>query len=225
MPTTDFAAAPPLAEHIASYFGLAVPADVRPGTPQPLPPDGCLCLISQRNAKGDLRASLVGPRTEPLVLPVAPGDRWWGVRFWPDVGGAVLAEDPGRLAGHYVSPLSGPAWAVALARALGECRDAESAARVADELLAGPVAAAAPIDPIVRRAVRALIATHGEMSIADVAAGVGISLRQLERRFGAAVGLNPIQFARVRRMRGDLTPLLGATTWSGIESSLERVRP
>jgi transcriptional regulator GlxA family with amidase domain len=79
----------------------------------------------------------------------------------------------------------------------------------------------------VRLAVQALIVTHGEMSIADVAVGTGLSLRQLERRFIAAVGLNPVQYAKLRKMRGDALPLLGSLplSWGGIAESLGGARP
>src|SRR5438132_568376 len=83
--------------------------------------------------------------------------------------------------------------------------DAAAAKSVADRMLADVVKETPPPDPVARRALQALIATHGEIAIAEVAAGVGLSLRQLERRFGAAVGLDPVQFAKIRKMRGELT--------------------
>jgi hypothetical protein len=227
MPIAEFEPAPQLATHIASYWGMSAPAGMRADSLQSLPPDGCITLVSQRTPKGDVRAALVGPRSEPFQLPLRPGDRVWAVRFWPDAGGVVLDTDPRRLAGHFVSPLSDPPWALYLLRSLAGCRDEEAACRVANEQLAAPVAAAASLDAAIRMAVQALIVTHGEMSIADVADGVGLSLRQLERRFLAVVGLNPIQFARIRRMRGDLGPLLGAgpATWNAVAPELAVARP
>jgi AraC-like DNA-binding protein len=149
------------------------------------------------------------------------------VRFWPDSGGMVMCENPERLAGHFVQPLGEPEWAVLLLRALGECCDAASAAEVADRMLAVVVEGTPPPDGIARQAVQALVATHGEMGIAAIAEGLGISLRQLERRFGAAVGLDPIQFARIRRMKGDLGPLLGGMpkTWTEVQPILPETRP
>lgn len=227
MPIAEFEPAPNLAEHVASYWGMTAPAGMRGDSLQTLPPDGCIALISQRSPKGDVRAVLVGPRTEAFQMPVGPGDRIWAVRFWPDAGGAVLGDDPESLSGHVVSPLPDPAWSLQLVRSLAACRDAESARQVANEQLAAPVAAAGTVDPAVRMAVQSLIVSHGELGIADVAAGVGLSLRQLERRFLSAVGLTPIQYARLRRMHGDLAPLLGAgpMTWDGIAGSLARARP
>lgn len=217
MHTFEFDPTPPLAAHVSCYWGMTVSAQVPRNHPHQILPDGCIVIACGRAASGELRSSLVGPRAEPLIMSVNPGDRFWGVRFWPDAGGAVLGENPRRLHGHLVAPLSEPAWAVALMRAMGACADETAAARVADEQLAAPVAAR-PLDPLVRAAVIGLIATSGEMEITELAKGVGLSLRQLERRFGAAVGLNPKQFARIRRMRPALPHLLGHAprTWADV---------
>jgi AraC-like DNA-binding protein len=218
----EFDPAPPLAAHVSCYWGMSVGMQVPRNHPHQILPDGCITIACNRAASGELRASLVGPRAEPMIVPVSPGDRFWGVRFWPDAGGAVLGVNPRKLHGHVVAPLSEPAWAVALTRALGSCADEAAATRVADQQLAAPVAAAQPLDPIVRAAVLGLVATNGEMEIGELARGVGLGLRQVERRFGAAVGLNPKQFALIRRMRSALAHLLGPTpkTWSEVAADL-----
>lgn len=224
----EFDPATPLAAHVARYWGMAAPMRLSGSQTRQLPPDGCIAIIGTRSATGEQRTSLVGPRAEPLTLTLNAGDRLWGVRFWPDAGGAVLHEEPRRLHGHFVSPLTEPAWAMALARALAACDDQAAAARVADELLAAPVAAAAPLDALVRTAVRGLIVTNGEMEIAELARGVGIGLRQLERRFGTATGLSPLQYARIRKMRPVLPHLLGRAprSWDDVARAADdAVRP
>ncbi len=226
MPLIEFDVAPSVAVHVARYWGTTMPADGRAGLSLALPPDGCMSLVSQRSLRGDVRAALIGPRIDTLMIPAGPADRFWGIRFWPDSGGMVLLENPERLAGHFVQPLAKPEWAVRLLRALGDCRDAASAAKTADEALEPVAQATPPPDDIARRAVQAIVATHGEIAIAEIAEGLGISLRQLERRFGAAVGMDPIQFARVRKLRGDLGPLLGAPrTWAEVAPTLSTARP
>jgi len=214
----EFDPAPALAAYISRYWGMMVGAQVPRGFAHQIFPDGCMVIASGRAATGEVRSSLVGPRAEPLTVTVNPGDRFWGVSFWPDAGGAVLHEEPRRLHGHLVAPLTEPDWALVLSRAMAVCDDETAAAAVADAHLAAPVAAAAPLDAVVRAAVVALIASNGEMEIAELARGLGLSLRQLERRFGAATGLNPKQFARIRRMRSALAHLLSPSprTWSEV---------
>jgi AraC-like DNA-binding protein len=67
--------------------------------------------------------------------------------------------------------------------------------------LAPRIAAAALPDPDVRFVVRRLIDSHGTCDIGVSARDAGVSMRSLDRRFSAAVGLSPKQFARVRRVR------------------------
>ena len=214
----EFEPAAALAVHVSRYWGMAAGMDVPRNHAYQVVPDGCVTIFSQRNAAGEVRGTLVGPRAEPLTVAINPGDRLWGVRFWPDAGGAVLGMDPRRLYGHLVSPLVEPAWAAALARALGASGDETAVARAAKEHLAEPVESAKALDPLVRGAVAGLMATNGEMDIAELARGLGISLRQLERRFLRSVGLNPRDLALIQRMRSALAHLVDPTarTWAEV---------
>ncbi len=218
----EFDPAPLISTHIASYWGMTVASHVPANHPHELIPDGCVVVACRSDAQGAPRASLVGPRAEPLTVSVNPGDRFWGVRFWPDSASALLHADPRTLRGKLVAPLLEPPWLAGLTRALVACDDESSAARVADEHLAAPVAAARPLDPIVRAAVVALVVTRGEIEIEELARDVGVSRRQLERRFGAAVGLTPKQFARIRRLRSALAHLLhpAPRTWSEVAADV-----
>jgi methylphosphotriester-DNA--protein-cysteine methyltransferase len=56
----------------------------------------------------------------------------------------------------------------------------------------------------VARAARRLIDSNGTCDLATAARDAGISARSLDRRFSAAVGLSPKQFARVRRVRATI---------------------
>ena len=219
---SEFEPAAPLAAHVSCYWGMSAGANVPRNYAHQVVPDGCVSVFCTRGATGDLRPSLLGPRAEPLTIALNPGDQLWGVKFWPDAGGLVLALDPRGLFGHLVAPLTDPAWAAALARAMGAAGNEAAVARVADEQLAAPVGAARAPDPVIRAAVVALMATHGEMEIAELARGLGISLRQLERRFLRAVGLNPKDLAAIERMRSALAHLVDPTarTWAEVAADL-----
>ena len=56
-------------------------------------------------------------------------------------------------------------------------------------------------DTIVREAVRQIVEARGAKDVARLAAQLGISLRQLERRFENRVGLTPKLFGRIQRFR------------------------
>jgi AraC-like DNA-binding protein len=77
------------------------------------------------------------------------------------------------------------------------------------------------IDSRVRAAIRLIGAHRGEIPVAQIARDVDLSTRQLERRFKAAVGLTPKEYARVRRMRSGIAAVLrGEKQWSMLAASL-----
>ena len=62
-------------------------------------PDAIVGLVASRRADGETRLTLQGPRLDPLWIPVGEGDRFWGVRFWPDAGGPLLGQPARSLLG------------------------------------------------------------------------------------------------------------------------------
>lgn len=220
----EFDPAPALAAHVAHYWHMSVAPEVRPGFAHRLHPSGCVSLAAVCRATGAGRLAIVGPRPDAVTVPLFPGDRYWGVTFWPDAGGLVLGvparslvgavEDAARVVGR--APIAG------LWDGLRTCRDVEGAGAVLDAVLGPLVGAAGPLDPTVRAAVVGLIASRGDVSIGELAREVGASPRQLERRFGDAVGLSPKRFARIRRLRAAMSEALAARprTWSAVAAEL-----
>jgi AraC-like DNA-binding protein len=137
-----------------------------------------------------------------LRIPMRSGLTVRGLRLWPDTAAHVLGVDPVA-----IRELSKPAaellgmGALTLARAIARAGDDVAVTTVWEDWLAPRIAAAALPDPVVRLVVRLLIDSDGAHDVGDAAKQSGIGLRALERRFGAAVGLTPKQFARVRRVR------------------------
>ena len=67
-------------------------------------------------------------------------------------------------------------------------------------------------DPLVERAVESLDAQDGNLRILELARELGTSLRTLQARFLAAVGMTPKEYARVRRLQALLRTLDGERT-------------
>ncbi|WP_285316410.1 helix-turn-helix domain-containing protein [Stenotrophomonas maltophilia group sp. Smal35] len=67
------------------------------------------------------------------------------------------------------------------------------------------------LDERVEQAVAELDATEGDLRIAELARQLGMSLRGLQSRFLAAVGMTPKEYARVRRLQALLRTLDGET--------------
>ena len=66
------------------------------------------------------------------------------------------------------------------------------------------------VDLGVRDAVAAIVATNGLVPIADIATLLGIGVRSLQRRFRAATGVTPKEFATLRRGRTALKRVASA---------------
>lgn len=211
-----------LREHVACYWGAEILA-VDAGHVHQVIPDGCVGLIASRRADGSTQLTLQGPRLDALWIPVHQGDRFWGVRFWPDAGALLLGRSAPDLLGTLEPAAAhlGPS-AASLAARLAECDTAAAASSAWGVLLTPIISACPPLDVVVRTAVLAIVAARGEAPLADLAAAVGLSPRQLQRRFSAAVGLSPKQFARVRRLRGALSHVVEGSpmSWAAVAADL-----
>lgn len=218
----EFDPAPRLAKHVSRYWTVAVPDETEPGFPHRVLPDGCMNLVMTQRG-GHTHCTLQGARRTPLIVPVEPGDRYWGVRFWPDAGAAVCGVRAGEMLERMrpADEILGPGVA-ALAQSLTRATDINAASRLLDEWIGERVAAAPALDPLVRIAVVALTAANGGPPVTALAEMVGLSPRHLQRRFKAATGLTPKAFARVRRLRAALTHLLDDVpkTWSAVAADL-----
>lgn len=185
-------------------------------------PDGCMDLVVMQ--RGDLLHAVVrGPRDTPLMVPVTPGDRYWGARFWPDAGALIVAIPAAHLVGS-VRPAEGLFGAEArhLAERLAVAEDDAAAARCLDAWLSPQMRTAPPFDRAVRLALLALHAADGSLGVTALASMVALSPRQLQRRFRAATRLTIKTYARIRRMRQSLAHLIKhePRTWSQVAASL-----
>ncbi len=154
-------------------------------------PDGCTDLVWEQG-RG---AFVAGPDTGPVPTAMAAGTVILGVRFRPSAGGPALGIPLSELRDQRVDLADlRPADAGRLAAAL----DPQAAAARMLDVTAGLVDGGAP-DPAVTRAARLL--RDPQARAEDVAAEVGLSLRQLRRRCHAAVGYGPKTLQRVLRFR------------------------
>ena len=199
MAYAEFEPAAELEPYVASFWAFTVDPGAGP-VEHWVPPDGCVSLAFRR---GSPTAVVLGPWTVPLTPPVVAGDAFFGIRFWPGAAGALLPIAPRKLKDRVVPAVEFPelAWSQRLVAELwrgeGETLDPGSAERALQAL----VPAARPLDALVVAAARRVMATGGEVAIADLAKDAALSPRQFRRRFTAAVGLSPKELARIWRLR------------------------
>jgi AraC-like DNA-binding protein len=183
-PYREFAAPPALREHVACVWRS------HEGAIRVLP-DGCVDVVF--GAGGLIVA---GPATAAQLAPATPGQHRVGVRFRIGAAGAALGLPAAELLDHDV-PLA-ELWG-ADGRRLGD-----RVAAAADPLVAlveglarrGP---GHPADTLVRAAGVAVI--RDGASVPQAARRVGLSERQLRRRFELAVGYGPATLQRVQRFQ------------------------
>lgn len=156
--------------------------------------------LSGRVRAGDTllaRAGVTGIQSKARTYSYEPGTGSFLVRFTP-AGVACLGVPAAELANRSVAldDLLPRVRVAELQERLGEASDAEERfavlASFLDELRHRS-------DPLVTRALALLDAGADSPSVSGVASELGLSERQLERRFLARVGVTPKRFATLRR--------------------------
>jgi AraC-like DNA-binding protein len=180
-------------EHLVNSRLLACTWEQAPAARQEqrVVPDACVDLIWS----GD-RLEIAGPDTRARVVSLAPGSRLVGVRLRPGTAAAALGAPASELRDSTpdASDVLGRDVASALLEALAAARDPHAVLARAIELRGphGP-------DPLIAAAVKALGRPRARVS--SVAAELGLSTRELQRRVGHAIGYGPKMLQRVLRFR------------------------
>jgi AraC-like DNA-binding protein len=186
---TEWAAPAALRDTVACLWAQVTTEDV--GRPGLVLPDGCTDLVWEQG-RG---AFVAGPDTGPVPTTMTAGTVILGVRFRPSAGGPALGLPLSELRDQRVDLAD---LRPADARRLPGTLDPDTAMARALDVTATLVTNGAP-DPAVTRAARLLYDPQARAE--DVAAEVGLSLRQLRRRCHAAVGYGPKTLQRVLRLR------------------------
>ena len=140
---------------------------------------------------------VAGPQTRHTSRPLAAPLLAVGARFHPGAAPELLRVAASELVDAHV-PLDGvrPALAARLDARLGSASDPLAAL---ERELARSVDGLPELDPALREATHLLAA--GPASVAETAARVYVSERQLERRFAERIGYGPKTFQRIARFQ------------------------
>ena len=156
-------------------------------------PDGCVDLVWTGR-----RLIVAGPATESHMATEAPGATKVGVRFRVGAAGAALGMPASELRDenpHAAEVLPAPV----VQRIASYGSDPERMLMALTGAVSARLRDAEPADPLVRAAARALVAPDAR--VRTVAERLGLSERQLRRRFEDAVGYGPKVLARVLRLQ------------------------
>jgi AraC-like DNA-binding protein len=169
-------------------------AEDDPGDPVLILPDGCVDLLWR---EGELILAGLDKAARPA--PVSPGERILGLRLRPGMAGAVLGMPASEVLDVHVrleELLGKPA--TELAERLAESEDDEAAFGLLERTVGSRIQNGGP-DPLVLAATRRL--GFPGVRVDQLAEALGISDRQLRRRFHQAVGYGPKTLDRVLRFR------------------------
>jgi AraC-like DNA-binding protein len=156
-------------------------------------PDGCVDLI----ARADGSVVIAGPDTGPHLSDLVPQSPVVGVRLRPGAAAAVLGVPLHTLRDQRTGLAE--LWGTE-GRRLEEALANEDSSRVWHLVAAVAARREAPPDPVVAAGARRLTA-QPRVRVADLARDLGLSERQLLRRFDDAVGYGPKVLARVLRLQ------------------------
>jgi len=161
-------------------------------------PDGCADIVWI----GEKAPIVVGPMTRSVPSTSEAETRVVGLRFRPEAGARVLGVPAGELTDRHV-PLD-QLWrsdAVdEISARLLEQRSSVRKVAVAQSLLISRRDLFAAPDPVVQQAL-ALIGAVRDVQVEKLADEIGISARQLRRRFTASTGYSPKAFQRILRFQ------------------------
>jgi AraC-like DNA-binding protein len=207
----EYPVSSPLNDHLMCLWRQSITGSGNPYAHRVLP-DGCVDIVFI----DDERPLVVGPYVGCLIARLPPGATVVGARFHPGRASGLLGHPASTLLNQSIpldalwnrSACSQLMWPVSNATSAGKITALESA-------LMTRMPQAAPLDPTVTTAVEWL-ARHPERSVEQLSQSIGMSSRQLRRRFSAAVGYGPKVFQEILRFQGLLNLTTGAREQAGL---------
>lgn len=174
-----------------------------------IPPDGTTNLVLTRFPQGTLQPLLVGPSLAAVRTPIARGFAVAGLRLRPEAASCIAGHIP--VPNHSRSlPLNGDL--AGLWFDLADLIDHQTDWCRTTAVLG----ARQPADPAMSIVVSLLLASSGRIAVSELAVHLGVSERQLRRRFRRAAGISPKQYAGVQRSRRALILALTEPNWADV---------
>ena len=198
-----------LAEYLLCFWTQTICSRV--GFTQRVLPDCCVDILLMNGVP-----IVVGPWTEPFAASLPPGTHILAARCHPGFASSLLGVPASDLLNQSV-PLCdvwGSAGTAGLARSVEETTLRARMSAMEAALLAR-VANARPVDNATKAAIQ-WMARHPHGRVEQLSQWLGLSCRQIQRRFTAAVGYGPKLFQSVLRFQR----LLYLASDGGVQGSL-----
>ncbi len=219
MPVSDYREVPPppsLAGHVLCLWTQRI-GEGGTDYAQLVVPDACVDLLWV----DDAAPAVAGPATRAFVASLPPGTTIVGARCRPGLAGSLLGVAASDILDQEAAPLRDVCRRLAgrlSDRVAGE-RSIPGKLAVVDTVLTAHLAEVEPADDLVVAAV-GWLARHPTGRVQQLVRSMGVSPRQLHRRFGAAVGYGPKVLQRILRLQRLLTLATRGSARVGNLSSL-----
>jgi len=183
-------------------------------TPEPIDhevfPDGCVSLFFYRNKTAENNLLFIsGLSLESRRTEIFAGDTYWGMRFSPAACAKITRSEPAEIQSYCLNESNDFSHLTdGLLEKLVVCQNFEEAIKIYEAKIKSLEIIRAETDEKIAEAVRLVEANRGEVKVSEIAKAVGLSTRQLERRFRQSAGLSPKQFTRTRRIRATAVSLV-----------------
>lgn len=205
-----------LARTVACFWEFVAGPETPLGYIHTIPTDGCTSVSAP---VGGGPPGLLGPRLESWKMPLFPNTSYIGVRFMAGATRSALGLSGERLRDYVglFEPLA-PGYGVDFMGALRGVETLDVAVGPLTALVRSWVGRNGGRDEVVDAGVAAISHSRGDARIAEIAARVGLSERQFQRRFQIEVGLTPKQFARIVRLRAAAidAAMLEGVSWAEV---------
>lgn len=209
----EFQVSPPLANFVECIWSLEGNPGQASTSPERLLPDGCVELILNlsdlfreyaETGSSDLQPErfIVGQMTRPVFVSPTGNVNLLGIRFAPGGTLPFFPCPPGELT-NAIIPLADAATILdkTLSEQVYESREMLDKVRLIESLLIKQLLANHQSDSSLQRAISRIVRSGGQTSVDRLASDLGISGRQLERRFMREVGLGPKLLCRILRFQ------------------------
>lgn len=219
----EVAASPEISHLVLSFWEFVVGGETGEPKIHEVFPDGCVSILYYRNENfGDGALFVHGLTFEIFKTEVYAGDCFWGMRLSPAACQKILRFSPAEIQSQSINETkSFPHLTGALLQKLIAAANFNEAVEIYQAQMKNLNLAPENVDEKVVKAVRIIEENAGKMKISEIAKAVGISPRQLERRFRKSAGLTPKQFARARRIRAAAVSVVEQTGMSWANRAAE----
>lgn len=225
----EYKVAPALAKNVECIWLLESSDGHASSTPERLLPDGCVELIlnfgalfREHKASGQSHLQperfVVGQMTRPVLVSPTGLVQLLGIRFAPGGTLPFFPCPPGELT-NSITPLADVATILdrELSGQVYEARGLPEKIRLIEAMLIRLLRAKENSGASLQGAISRIISAGGQISVDVLANDLGISGRQMERRFLSEVGLGPKLLCRILRFQQVFRAVERADqNWAGI---------